>query len=291
MCGLCGEFRWDGKAADTAAVARMTEPLAPRGPNGTGSARRGLDRARPPPADDHRPVRARRAADGRLRARACRSCSTAASTTTGSCATSWRRVGLPVLLHTPTPRCCSRPTTAGARAASSTSRACSRSRSPSATPACSTLGRDRLGIKPLYLAETPGRLRFASHPAGAAGRRRRRHLDRPVALHHYMSFHSVVPAPRTILAGVRKLPPATVRVDRARRHAMTERVVLAPDFTPRPGPRRWTRARLAGRGAGVAAGRGARAAWSPTCRSGCCCPAASTRRWSWRCSPRRARTG
>ena len=27
-----------------------------------------------------------------------------------------------------------------------------------------------------------------------------------------MTFHSVVPAPRTILTGVRKLPPATVRV-------------------------------------------------------------------------------
>jgi asparagine synthase (glutamine-hydrolysing) len=35
-----------------------------------------------------------------------------------------------------------------------------------------------------------------------------------VALHHYMTFHSVVPAPRTILAGVRKLPPATVRTIR-----------------------------------------------------------------------------
>jgi len=33
----------------------------------------------------------------------------------------------------------------------------------------------------------------------------------PVGLHHYLSFHSVVPAPRTILAGVEKLPPATVR--------------------------------------------------------------------------------
>jgi asparagine synthase (glutamine-hydrolysing) len=32
-----------------------------------------------------------------------------------------------------------------------------------------------------------------------------------VALQHYMTFHSVVPAPRTILTGVRKLPPATVR--------------------------------------------------------------------------------
>ena len=34
----------------------------------------------------------------------------------------------------------------------------------------------------------------------------------PVALQHYMSFHAVVPPPLTILTGVRKLPPATVRV-------------------------------------------------------------------------------
>ncbi len=68
------------------------------------------------------------------------------------------------------------------------------------------------GIKPLYLAETPGRLRFASTvrallDAGDVDTELDRH-----ALHHYMSFHSVVPAPRTIYRGVRKLPPATVRV-------------------------------------------------------------------------------
>src|SRR5262249_25295574 len=34
-------------------------------------------------------------------------------------------------------------------------------------------------------------------------------IDRQ-ALHHYMSFHAVVPAPLTILKGVRKLPPATI---------------------------------------------------------------------------------
>jgi asparagine synthase (glutamine-hydrolysing) len=74
-----------------------------------------------------------------------------------------------------------------------------------------TLGRDRLGIKPLYLCEGRGRLRFASSlPALLAGGGVDTELD-PVALHHYMTFHSVVPAPRTILAGVRKLPPATVR--------------------------------------------------------------------------------
>lgn len=69
------------------------------------------------------------------------------------------------------------------------------------------LARDRLGIKPLYLAEVPGGLRFGSSlPAVARGEAVDRSID-PVALHHYMSFHAVVPAPHTILAGVRKLPP------------------------------------------------------------------------------------
>jgi len=73
------------------------------------------------------------------------------------------------------------------------------------------LGRDRLGIKPLYLAERPGRLRFASSlPALLAGGDIDTSID-PVALNHYMTFHAVVPAPLTILIGVRKLPPATVR--------------------------------------------------------------------------------
>ncbi len=73
------------------------------------------------------------------------------------------------------------------------------------------LGRDRLGIKPLYLTSTPERLRFASSlSALLAGGGVDTSIDK-VALHHYLSFHSVVPAPRTILAGVSKLPPATVR--------------------------------------------------------------------------------
>ncbi|MGH3768837.1 MAG: N-acetylglutaminylglutamine amidotransferase [Pseudonocardiaceae bacterium] len=73
------------------------------------------------------------------------------------------------------------------------------------------LGRDRLGIKPLYLTQTPHRLRFASTlPALLAGGEVDTAID-PVGLHHYLSFHSVVPAPRTILTGVAKLPPATVR--------------------------------------------------------------------------------
>jgi asparagine synthase (glutamine-hydrolysing) len=75
------------------------------------------------------------------------------------------------------------------------------------------LVRDRLGIKPLYLAELPGGgLRAASTlPALLAAGGVDTSVD-PVALHHYLSWHSVVPAPRTILAGVRKLPPATVLI-------------------------------------------------------------------------------
>src|SRR5690606_10785482 len=74
------------------------------------------------------------------------------------------------------------------------------------------LARDRLGIKPLYLAETPKALRFASSlPALVSAGDVDTSID-PVALHHYLSWHAVVPAPRTMLAGVRKLPPATVRV-------------------------------------------------------------------------------
>jgi asparagine synthase (glutamine-hydrolysing) len=72
------------------------------------------------------------------------------------------------------------------------------------------LGRDRLGIKPLYLSQTRSRLRFASTlPALLAAGDVDTAID-PVGLHHYLSFHSVVPPPRTILAGVQKLPPATV---------------------------------------------------------------------------------
>lgn len=72
------------------------------------------------------------------------------------------------------------------------------------------LGRDRLGIKPLYYAEIEGGLRFASAlPALLAAGGVDTSID-PAALNHYLSFHAVVPAPHTLLAGVRKLPPGTL---------------------------------------------------------------------------------
>lgn len=75
------------------------------------------------------------------------------------------------------------------------------------------LARDRLGIKPLYHTLDNARLRFASTPqALLAGGGVDVRLD-PVALHQHFTLHGVVPAPRTILQGIKKLPPAhTLRI-------------------------------------------------------------------------------
>ncbi len=74
------------------------------------------------------------------------------------------------------------------------------------------LVRDRFGIKPLYYSRDRNGFRFASNTQAllAAG-----NVDTgfdPVALHHHFSLHAVVPAPRTLLKGVRKLPPAHMMV-------------------------------------------------------------------------------
>ena len=74
------------------------------------------------------------------------------------------------------------------------------------------LARDRLGIKPLYYTVNTERLHFASAlPALLKGGDINTSLDLE-ALHYYMSFHAVVPAPHTILRGVRKLPPGSYMV-------------------------------------------------------------------------------
>lgn len=101
------------------------------------------------------------------------------------------------------------------------------------------LGRDRLGIKPLYLAEDPNRIRFASSlPALLAGGGIDTRIDQ-VALHHYMTFHSVVPPPRTILRGVSKVPPASlvaIEPDGTR----TTTTYWEPDFTRRDDRADWS---------------------------------------------------
>ena len=101
------------------------------------------------------------------------------------------------------------------------------------------LGRDRLGIKPLYLTETAQRIRFASSlPALLAGGGVDTRID-PVALHHYLTFHSVVPPPLTILRGVTKVPPASlVALEPDGRRTTT--TYWTPDFTRRDDRADWS---------------------------------------------------
>src|SRR6195952_4831718 len=72
--------------------------------------------------------------------------------------------------------------------------------------------RDRLADKALHSLQMAAPLPVAaSLPALLAGGDVDTTIDR-IALQHYMTFHAVVPPPLTILSGVRKLPPATVRI-------------------------------------------------------------------------------
>jgi len=76
------------------------------------------------------------------------------------------------------------------------------------------LARDRLGIKPCYFVKEKNFFRFASNTQSllSAG-----NVDTNfdvIGLHHQLTLHAVVPAPTTILKGLRKLPPAhTVSID------------------------------------------------------------------------------
>jgi asparagine synthase (glutamine-hydrolysing) len=210
MCGLSGEIRFDGSLADTTAVARMVECLVPRGPDGQGAWSNGrvafghrrlsvidLSPAGSQPMVDnelgltavfngciydYKELRAE------LEGHGYRFFSTS---DTEVILKGYHHWGTAVVEHLH-----------GMFAFVITERDTGRV----------VLARDRLGIKPLYLAETPGRLRFASSlPALLQAGDVDTSID-PVALHHYLTWHAVVPAPRTILNGVRKLPPATVRV-------------------------------------------------------------------------------
>jgi asparagine synthase (glutamine-hydrolysing) len=68
------------------------------------------------------------------------------------------------------------------------------------------LARDRFGIKPLYYALDDGRLSFASELKALLRQPSfSREVDRE-ALHSFLAFNSI-PAPQTIFAAARKLPP------------------------------------------------------------------------------------
>ncbi|MFD3543784.1 N-acetylglutaminylglutamine amidotransferase [Streptomyces sp. NPDC058662] len=210
MCGLSGEVRFDGGRADLAAVERMTDALEPRGPDGRGAWSQGAvalghrrlkiidlsERGAQPMTDaqlgltavfngciyNHRELR------GRLEGLGHRFFSASDTEVVVKAYAEWGAQCVDFLVGM----------FAFAVVEHHTGRV--------------VLGRDRLGIKPLYVAHDNDRLRFASSlPALLAGGGVDTSLD-PVAVHHYLSWHGTVPAPRTVLAGVRKIPPATVRV-------------------------------------------------------------------------------
>src|SRR4029077_1325642 len=65
----------------------------------------------------------------------------------------------------------------------------------------------------------------------------------PVALHHYLTFHSVVPPPRTILRGVTKVPPASlvaIEADGQGKITSTTTTYWEPDFTRREERAGWS---------------------------------------------------
>ena len=236
MCGICGEIRFDGSAADVAAVDDMTCSMTRRGPDANGVFAKGpvalghrrlkiidlSERGSQPMVDpelglalvfngciyNHRELRAE------LEGKGYRFFSHADSEVILKAFHAWGAHCVDHLLGM----------FAFAVVETDTGTV--------------TLARDRLGIKPLYLAERPGRLRFASSlqallRAGEVDTS----IDR-VALHHYFSFHAVVPAPHTIYNGVRKLPPGTVRTITPDGRS-TEFRYWTPSFEPHPDRADW----------------------------------------------------
>jgi asparagine synthase (glutamine-hydrolysing) len=210
MCGICGEIRFDGRPADAAAVTRMTDAMVSRGPDSEGVVSHG------PIALGHR-----RLSIIDLSARAAQpmvDSDLGLTLVFNGCIYNYRDlrnelegVGYRFFSNSDSEVVIKAFHRWGTDCVDHFKGMFAFAIADRGTGTLA-LARDRLGIKPLYVAEAPGRLRFASSvrallDAGEVDTE----LDR-YALHHYMSFHSVVPAPRTIYRGVRKLPPATVRV-------------------------------------------------------------------------------
>ncbi len=69
------------------------------------------------------------------------------------------------------------------------------------------LARDRMGIKPLYYSYRSGCFRFASNSQALLASGDVDTSIDPVGLHHQFTLHAVIPAPRTVIRGIRKLEP------------------------------------------------------------------------------------
>jgi asparagine synthase (glutamine-hydrolysing) len=93
------------------------------------------------------------------------------------------------------------------------------------------LCRDRVGIHPLYYAESPDRVMFASEVkalfAGDPGLRAG--LD-PIGLDQTLTFWAAI-APRTVFRGICELPPGRMRIYQG--GGASERACAEHDFSPR----------------------------------------------------------
>ncbi|MEO1750181.1 N-acetylglutaminylglutamine amidotransferase [Thiofaba sp. EF100] len=206
MCGIAGELRFDGQQADLAALARMMCQVARRGPDHAGSfsdGPLGLGHQRLSILDlsihGHQPMVDREAGlalvfngtiynhpelRDELRHRGHRFNSTG---DTEVILRAWAEWGPECVKHF---------------------RGMFAFALWEMEPRRLWLVRDRFGIKPLYYSKDAARIRFASSSqALLAGGGVDTTLD-PIALHHQFTLHAVVPAPRTVLNGIRKLPPA-----------------------------------------------------------------------------------
>jgi asparagine synthase (glutamine-hydrolysing) len=89
------------------------------------------------------------------------------------------------------------------------------------------LGRDRFGEKPLFYAEANGGLAFASElTALGRGLARQPELD-PASLDEFFVF-GYVPGPRTIIKGIRQLPPGHILTWDLEARASSERCYWSP---------------------------------------------------------------
>ena len=70
------------------------------------------------------------------------------------------------------------------------------------------LARDRMGIKPLYYAVSAQGFYFASNPQALLATGLFATDIDPVGLHHQLSLHAVIPAPRTLIKSIKKCRPA-----------------------------------------------------------------------------------
>ena len=68
------------------------------------------------------------------------------------------------------------------------------------------LARDRIGIKPLYYSINNSELVFSSSMKGILSCKSKIEIN-PIALNYQFTIHSMVPAPHTIIDGIKKLEP------------------------------------------------------------------------------------